>query len=165
MSHHQKVPLSVLIPTKDESRNIATCIDSLGWAGEIIVFDSFSGDDTTDIARAKGARVVQRVFDNFATHKNWALDNLDFRNEWILLVDADERASERLAEEIGDIAGRPGAANGYYVPILVWMWGRPIHCHYPVYNLRLLRRGKGRYEDRIVHEHMIVEGETGYLRK
>ena len=164
MNQDHKIPLSVLIPTKDESRNIKACIESLDWADEIIVLDSLSTDDTVDIARALGIRVVERRFDDFATHKNWAFDNIDFRNDWILLVDADERATERLAGEIGEIIGRADAAQGYYVPILVLMWDRPIHCHYPVYNLRFLRRGAGRYENRIVHEHMIIEGEVGYLR-
>ena len=164
MGRCNKIPVSVLIPTKDETRNIKACIKSLEWADEIIVYDSYSTDDTVDIAQSLGVRVVLRVFDDFATHKNWALDNIDFRNNWILLVDADERATEQLAEEILDITQRTDASDGYYVPILVWMWDRPIHCHYPVHNLRFLRRGKGRYENRIVHEHMIIEGKVEYLR-
>lgn len=164
MGRYNKIPVSVLIPTKDETRNIKACINSLEWADEIVVFDSHSTDDTVEIAQSLGVRIVKRVFDNFSTHKNWALNNIKFRNDWILLVDADERATEHLAEEIFEITQRTDASDGYYVPILVWMWDRPIHCHYPVYNLRFLRRGKGRYENRIVHEHMIIEGKVGYLR-
>jgi len=157
------VPVSVLIPTKDEERNIAACIESVAWADDIVVLDSHSTDRTVEIAEAHGARVVKRVFDDFATHKNWAIDTIAFRNPWLLIVDADEKGSAALAREIM-ARTRAEPHNGYFVPILVHMWNRPIRCHYPVYNLRLIRLGKARYERRIVHEHMIVEGTTGYLK-
>jgi glycosyltransferase involved in cell wall biosynthesis len=158
------IPVSVIVPTRDEERNIAECLDSLAWAGEIILFDSHSTDCTVEIARARGARIVQRRFDNFSTHKNWALDNIGFAHPWVLLVDADERATPELAAEIGATIARPDACNGYYVARQNWVWGEPLRCLYPDYNLRLLRHGKGRYEDRIVHEHMVIEGPAGYLR-
>src|SRR5512135_542026 len=96
----QKSPVSVLICTKNEERNLGDCLKSLAWAEDCVVFDSYSDDQTVQIAQAEGARVVQRQFDNFSAHKNWALDNLDFRHDWILIVDADERVTPDLAREI-----------------------------------------------------------------
>ena len=165
MTSSRKVPVSVLIPTRDEERNIAACIDSLSWADEIVVFDSYSTDPTVDIARAKGATVVQRVFDSFSAHKNWALDNIDFHNDWIFIVDADERASDSLAAEIDACIARSDRLAGYYVARENWAWGRRLHCMSPDYQLRLVRRGRARYEDRIVHEHMRVDGDVGFLKQ
>ena len=88
-----KTPVSVLICTKNEERNLGACLKSVAWADDCVVLDSYSDDQTVTIAREQGARVVQRQFDNFSTHKNWALDHLDFRHDWILIVDADERVT------------------------------------------------------------------------
>lgn len=159
-----KVPVSVIVLTKDEERNIGICLDSLAWADEVIVFDSYSSDRTVDIAREKGASVVARKFDNFAAHKNWAIDNLDLRHDWIFFVDADERGTPLLAEETRQVVSDPLSRNGYYVAGENWLWGKPMRAIYPNFNLRLIRRGKGRYEDRIVHEHMVIEGPAGYLK-
>lgn len=159
-----KVPVSVIVLTKDEERNIGICLDSLDWADEVIVFDSHSTDRTVEIANEKGATVVQRPFDNFAAHKNWALDNLELRHDWVFFVDADERGTPLLAEETRGIVTDAGSLNGYYVAGENWLWGKPMRAIYPNYNLRLIRRGKGRYEDRIVHEHMVIEGPAGYLK-
>ncbi len=158
------IPVSAIVLTLDEERNIAACLDSLERLGEVVVLDSHSGDRTVEIARARGARVVQRKFDNFSAHKNWALDNIDFAYDWVLFVDADERATGVLSDEIGTTISHAAARNGYYIAGENWVWGKAMRCIYPNYNLRLLRRGKGRYEDRIVHEHMVIEGPAGYLR-
>ncbi len=77
MSSFEKEPLSVLIPTKNEERNLEECIASAAWANEIIVYDSHSTDDMIAIAEKAGAKIVKRVFDTFAVHKNWALDNVE----------------------------------------------------------------------------------------
>ncbi len=133
---------------------------------EVIVFDSYSTDRTVEIAKEYGARVIQREFDNFSAHKNWALDNVPFRNEWILIVDADERVENGLAEEIGQVVSRNDpTVDGHFVALKymfagVWMrhggW-------YPGWQMRLFRRGRVRYESRIVHEHMMQDGNAGYL--
>jgi glycosyltransferase involved in cell wall biosynthesis len=161
-----KAPVSVLIPTKDEERNIAECIKSVSWADEIIVFDSFSSDETLRIAREMSAKIVQRRFDNFSAHKNWALDHIDFRHEWILIVDADERVTEALAAEISTLLQQPPELNGYYIARQNWFAGKWMRHGgwYPNWNLRLLRRGYGRYESRIVHEHVLLNGPAGFLK-
>jgi glycosyltransferase involved in cell wall biosynthesis len=112
--------------------------------------------------------VVQRAFDVFSTHKNWAIDNIDMRHDWILLVDADERVTPALAAEIAAVVTRndPDGPVGWYIPRQNFFAGRWVrHCGmYPDWQLRLFRRGRARYEDRIVHEHMLVDGPTGRLR-
>jgi len=159
------VPVSVVIPTKDEERNIEACIASVAWAGEIIVFDSHSTDATLALAEKNGARIVQRVFDTFAVHKNWALDNIEFSHDWVLLLDADERLTDALAAEIRDAVARSDGPDGWYIARRNMFCGKWLRHGgvYPDYNLRLFRRGKARYEDRIVHEHMILDGEAGYF--
>ena len=163
-----KIPLSVLIPTLNEAGNIAECLESVGFADECIVFDSYSTDDTLELARAGGARIVQREFDVFSAHKNWALDNIDFAHEWILILDADERVTPRLATEIASVVNAAigeDSDNGYYIArqnIFQGKWVRHAGM-YPDWRLRLFRRGKARYEDRVVHEHMKVDGHAGFL--
>lgn len=160
------VPVSVLIPTKDEERNLPSTLDALHWADEIVVFDSFSSDRTVALARERGCAVFQREFDNFSDHKNWALDNIPFRNAWILILDADEKVSPELAREIGAICADAGSCDGYYIPRQIWVDGVWLKYagKYPDYQLRLFRRGRARYERRIVHEHMLVDGPVGYLK-
>ena len=163
-----KLPLSVLIPTLNEARNIADCLAAVAFADDCVVFDSHSTDDTLELARAAGARVVQREFDTFSAHKNWALDNIDFAHEWILIVDADERVTPKLATEIAMVVNAEiaeDADNGYYIArqnIFQGKWLRHAGM-YPDWRLRLFRRGRARYEDRLVHEHMKVEGHAGFL--
>ena len=144
----RKTPVSVLICTKNEERNLGACLESVSWADDCVVLDSYSDDDTVNIARRGGARVVQREFDNFSAHKNWALDNIDFRHDWILIVDADERVTPDLAREIAAIVSGSPPHHGYYVARQNWFAGTWIRHGgwYPDWNLRLLRRGQGRYE-------------------
>jgi len=115
MSSSEKVPLSVLIPTKNEERNLKECIASVAWADEIIVYDSHSTDDTIAIAEKAGAKIVKQVFDTFTVHKNWALDNVEFRNAWVLLLDADERVTDLLAEEIKQAVKTQDGPVGYHI--------------------------------------------------
>ncbi len=161
----ETLPLSVLIPTLNEARNIANCLAAVAFAGERVVFDSHSTDETLEIARAAGARIVQREFDVFSRHKNWALDNIDFAHDWLLIVDADERVTPALAAEIAAAIADPDAADGYYIARQNLFQGKWIrHAGmYPDWQLRLFRRGKARYEDRIVHEHMVADGRTAFL--
>jgi glycosyltransferase involved in cell wall biosynthesis len=84
-------PVSVLVPTLDEELNLPECLASLKWADEVFVVDSFSADRTVEIARNCGAQIVQHAFESYSRQKNWALESLPFRNEWVLIVDADER--------------------------------------------------------------------------
>lgn len=160
----ETAPLSVLIPTRDEERNIEACLASVAFAGECVVFDSGSIDTTREVAATRGARVVERAFDVFSRHKNWALDNIDFGHDWVLILDADERVPPALAEEIRRVLAAP-TADGYYVARQNLFQGKWIrHAGmYPDWQLRLFRRGRARYENRCVHEHMVVDGQTAFL--
>ena len=106
------LPVSVLVPTLDEEVNLPDCLRSVAWADEVFVVDSFSADQTVQIARAQGAQVVQHAFASYSRQKNWALDTLPFRNEWVLIVDADERVTPELCCEI-QRALRSDAFEGY----------------------------------------------------
>ena len=172
-----RVPVSVLVPTRNESRNITRCLDPLrGWADEIVVVDSRSTDDTVEIAEAYGATVLQ--FDyagGWPKKRQWALDTFDFRNEWILLLDADEILLGPIKNEIA----RAVAANdhdGYWLRFQLYFLGRQLrHGGFDLWKLFLFRKGKGRYERRLekqdasmsdieIHEHVIVDGRVGRLR-
>lgn len=161
MSHPQ---LSAVILTKNESRQIAECIDTLTWADDIVIFDSFSDDGTPELARAKGARVMQNAFVHYAQQRNAALERV--HAEWIFFVDADERVPPELAAEVQEVVhGRPEV--GWWVPRHNYIVGRCIRYAgwYPDYQLRLMRRDRARYDPvREVHEVVLLDGPAGYLK-
>lgn len=160
-------PVSVLIPTLNEEINLPACLESVAWADEVFVVDSFSTDRTVEIARQHGAAVVQHAFENYSRQKNWALDTLPFRHPWVFIVDADERVTPDLRWEVQAIVADPEhPVDGYYVNRKFIFLGRWIrHAGwYPSWNLRLFRHARGRYDDREVHEHLVLEGRAGYLR-
>ena len=164
--------VEIVIPTFNEELNLPHALESVrGWPAAVHVVDSESTDATRELAEAAGANVVVRPWLGYAAQKNWALDNLPIESEWVFILDADESITPELRDEIlaitrGGAAGDGAAADGYYVNRLTYFLGRPIrHCGYfPSWNLRLFRHGRARYEDRDVHEHMIVDGETRRLK-
>jgi glycosyltransferase involved in cell wall biosynthesis len=158
-------PVSVLVPTLDEELNLPDCLDSMSWADEVFVVDSYSRDRTVQIARERGAHVVQHPFESYSRQKNWALDTLPFRNPWVLIVDADERVTPELKCEMETVLPNADSA-GYYLNRRVIFLGRWIrHAGwYPNWNLRLFRHQLGRYDGREVHEHVVLDGPAGYLR-
>lgn len=153
--------LSAVILTLNEEKHITACIDSLRWADEIIVFDSFSTDKTVQFAEVAGATVYQSRFEHYAQQRNAALDQI--QTEWVFFVDADERGTPELAGEIRDvIANRPEA--GWNVPRHNYIFGQLTKGAgwFPDYQLRLFKQGRVRYE-RPVHEIAVVDGEIGHL--
>lgn len=158
------VRLSVIIITKDEAANIAACLDSLAFCDERIVVDCGSADDTVAIARAKGARVEHRDWQGFGAQKNYALSLAT--GDWVLSIDADERVSPALADEIRAAIAAP-AAQAFEMPRLSTFCGREMRhsAWYPDYVLRLFRRGAAKFTDDIVHERAIVEGRVGRLKE
>jgi glycosyltransferase involved in cell wall biosynthesis len=173
-----KVPVSVIVPVKNEATNIKACLESIVWADQIFVVDSDSRDQTCEIAARMGAEVVQFEFSGgWPKKKNWSLENLPFKHEWILLLDADERVTPDLADEIAKTVLHPNNCDGFYVNRRMIFLGRWIrHCGwYPSWNLRLFRHSRGRYErltdaspfgtgDVEVHEHVVLDGKAGFLR-
>lgn len=157
--------VSIVIPTFDEEVHVARAVRSGLALGPVFVVDSESADRTRTIARESGATVVEHAWEGYAAQKNWALDNLDFHTEWVFILDADEVLTPALCEEVrqlAEAADRPG----YYVAREYFFLGRHLRhaWHYPDFQLRLFRLGHARYEDRIVHEHIILDGEPGFLR-
>jgi (heptosyl)LPS beta-1,4-glucosyltransferase len=160
------VELAAVVLTKNEERHIGDCLDSLAWADEQVVFDDFSSDRTVEIAKAQGARVIEHALKSFAAQRDAALAAVDA--EWILFLDADERVTPALANEVRRVirCGADQARAGWWVPRHNYMIGHRMKGGgwYPDYQLRLLRRGKARYDPaHPVHEIVILEGEAGYL--
>lgn len=156
--------LSAIVLTKNEQAVIGGCIESLLWAGEIIIIDSFSSDKTIDIARSCGVRVHQHPFNNFAEQRNFALNIAN--REWVLFLDADEQVSSQLVTEINDAVGITGI-SGWWIPRKNFIFGRWMrHAGmYPDYQLRLMRRTKSTYNpNQLVHEQPTIAGECGYLK-
>lgn len=155
--------LSVIVITKNEAANIRACLESVAWADEIIVVDSGSTDDTVAICREFGAQVHVHDWPGFGPQKNRALDYAT--RDWVFSIDADERVTPELHAEI-EAAMHSAQADGYEIPRLSSFCGRYIrHSGWqPDYVLRLFRRDAGRFSDDLVHERVIVQGNTGRLK-
>lgn len=173
----KKVSLSVFIPAKNEEANIARCLDSVSWADQRFVVDSQSADKTCEIAEERGAEVVQFHYEGgWPKKKNWALENLPFRHDWVLILDADETLPAEAEEEIRSIVENSEEVHaGYWINRRYFFMGRPLkHAYFPNWNLRLFRNELGRYEkltahstdsgDHEIHEHVVVKGSTGKMR-
>jgi glycosyltransferase involved in cell wall biosynthesis len=162
--------IAVIIPAFNEERNIPHALRSvMDWADEVHVVDSQSTDRTREISRELGATVTVQPWLGYARQKNWALDNLDLTSDWVFILDADEAILPELRDELLAIAARPVdevVEVGFHINRYFLFLGKRIrHCgYYPSWNLRFFRRGKARYEEREVHEHMIVDGPAGYLK-
>jgi glycosyltransferase involved in cell wall biosynthesis len=156
--------LSVIIITKNEEANIRACIESVAWADEIIVVDSGSSDATVEICRELGAQVYVHDWPGFGMQKNRALGYAT--KDWVFSIDADERVTHELREEIQSAMQR-GQAEGYEIPRLSSFCGRYMHHSgwYPDYVLRLFRRGSGKFSDDLVHERVIVNGAIAKLQQ
>ena len=173
----QPVPVSILIPIKNEASNLPRCLAAVAWADEIFVVDSQSTDGSQEIAERHGAKVVQFEFNGtWPKKKNWALENIPFRHEWVFILDADEvMPPEAEAEFRAIVTDANHAVAGYWINRRFMFMGKWLrHAYYPNWNLRLFKHRLGRHEkltdvdtqsgDNEVHEHVVVQGETGRLR-
>ncbi len=156
--------LSVIITTYNEEVNIGACIESVAWADEILVVDSFSTDRTVEIIKSYPVRFEQREYFGSAAQKNWALDRVE--HDWVLIVDADERVPEPLAREILVFLTKEPEADGYYIRRENLFVDKVIrHSGWSTDRvIRLFRREKGRYPNRRVHADLAVEGPTPELQ-
>jgi glycosyltransferase involved in cell wall biosynthesis len=158
--------LSVLLPTFNNGGIVRHALESVSWADEILVVDSFSTDDTLDICREYGARVIQNEYIQSAKQKNWAIPQC--ANEWVLQIDTDEVLEPGLREEIQSVLENPPAGvDGFRINFKHDVLGRWVRVDglYPEYHLRLFRRDVGRFEDKEVHAHVQVPGEVRTLQK
>jgi glycosyltransferase involved in cell wall biosynthesis len=153
--------ISVLILTRNEENDLPGCLESVAWSDDVYVFDSQSTDRTGEIAKGRGAHFVQRKFDNYAAQKNAALLELPFKNEWIFLLDADERPTEELTAEMPRaISSAPDGVNGFSMRRRDFWRGTWLkHAQITPYYIRLVRKGKARFR-REVNEVLEVDGRT-----
>lgn len=156
--------ISIIIITRNEADNIADCLTSVNWADEIVVVDASSTDNTVDICKQHGAQVsVTQEWPGFGPQKNRALALAS--KEWVLSIDADERVSNDLRDEITSIINAPNTADAYQLP------RSSQFCHqfmrhsgwYPDYVTRLFKRNQANFSQDIVHEKVIHQGKAGQL--
>jgi len=159
--------VSVLILTLNEERNLPACFDALTWCDDVVVFDSFSSDRTEEIAKARGARVFQKRFENYGKQREAARTEVEYRHPWVLTIDADERPEPELVDEIHALL-RAGDQ-----PHVAYRMRRKDHFMsqwikhatlYPSWFVRLYRNDRISYPSRAVHEYPDVQGSIGELQ-
>lgn len=161
----EKVPISVVIITKNEVENIEACLKSISWADEIIIVDDFSTDETVGLAEKYTNKIFKRKMDVEGVHRNYAYSLAS--NEWILSLDADERVSPKLKEEIGRVVKEGTDCVVFSIPLRnyignYWIrWGG----WYPAYKDRFFRKGHFRYEEVGVHPRVFYDGKCGRLKE
>jgi len=159
-------PVTAMVFTLNEEQNLPRCLESLGWCDDVIVIDSFSKDRTEEICRAAGVHFHQHVFEGFGKQRNWAIDNTSPKHDWILILDADERVTDELVEEMRRLCTEspPGVA-AYRLKRRFYLWGRWLkHSSlYPTWVVRLVHKDRVRYINRGHAETQEVEGDIGEL--
>jgi glycosyltransferase involved in cell wall biosynthesis len=162
-----KASVSVLVFTLNEELNLPTCLSSLRWCDDIVVVDSFSTDNTLDICRRHKVQVVQNAFTGFGDQRNFALQNIDLKHEWVLILDADERVPEELARELSSLANaNDSSIAAYRLRRRFHLWGKWLRHSslYPTWVVRFVRRGKVRYINRGHAETEEVAGQLGEVQ-
>ncbi|HUN23963.1 MAG TPA: glycosyltransferase family 2 protein [Anaerolineales bacterium] len=160
-----QLSLTAIVLTYNEEKHLPGCLASLGWVPHVLVFDSFSTDQTCQIARQSGASVLQKRFENYAAQRNAALKAVD--SEWVLFIDADERVLPALQAEILSRVTNNPQEHGFWIPRHNYIFGKLTRHSgwYPDYQLRLMRRVGAEYDsNRQVHELVQLAGETAYLQ-
>lgn len=160
-------PISVLVLTLNEEVNLRRCLESLRWCDDVVVLDSGSTDHTVAIAQEFGARVIERPFDNWASHQNWALQSIEFRHPWLYYSDADEVITPELRDEMVAVASADAQPHvAYRLRYKNYFLGRWIrHCGiYPTWVLRFYKPDTVHYE-RLVNPTASVDGSVGLLQE
>jgi glycosyltransferase involved in cell wall biosynthesis len=160
--------ISVVILTQNEEPNIADCLASCEWCDDVHVLDSGSTDRTLDISGERGAKVHSNPFRSFGQQRNWAIDNIEHKHDWVFHLDADERFTPELVQEMREVATANPAMAGYYVPhklIFMGRWLRRAEGGYPVYQMRFFHRRRMRFRDWGHGQREDTVGEIGTLSK
>jgi glycosyltransferase involved in cell wall biosynthesis len=169
-----KIPISVIVSVKNEALNLPSCLDKLKRFDQIVVVDSGSTDDTTIIAAAMGAEVLQFEWNGkFPKKRNWALQNAKLRHDWILFLDADEFVTEEFVNEVA-FRTQDDSYNGFTIQFENYFMGKKLKYGYGFQKSALFKKSKGAYEkieedlwshlDMEVHEHPIIEGKVGIIK-
>lgn len=162
----EKMRVSVCIITFNEEDRIRDCLESVIWADEIIVVDSYSVDRTVEICKEYTDKVFLHKWSGFVEQKNYAIDKA--KNNWVLCVDADERVPDELADEINEELGVQDIKyNGFFLRRHSYYLGRLLNYGgwYPDYKLRLFRKDKGRCKGINPHDKVEVQGTKKYIKK
>jgi len=156
--------VSVLILTKNEKQDLPGCLASVAWCDDVHVFDSFSEDGTVEIAVDFGAKITQRIFDNWSSHQNWGLVNIDFKYNWVLYIDADERVSEELKSAVLNASMIVNDNVAYEIQRRDFSWNGVWlkHAQISPFYLRFFQPNKMRYE-RLVNPISIPDGPISKL--
>ena len=157
--------VSALILTHNEENNIKECIDSVSFCDEILVVDSFSSDNTVDIAERSGAKVIRNKWPGFAAQRDFGIKKCS--RDWVLMVDADERVTDALQARITEVTrGEKQEYCGYEIPRKTFAFGKEMKHMWPGRSLRLFLKEKGRMTlEREVHEEVLIDGPVGSLRE
>lgn len=173
MNRSDKIPVSVVVPVKNEGKTLGRCLDRLSRFSEILVVDSGSTDNTVEVAQQRGIEVVSFEWDGkYPKKRNWMLMNHRFRYDWVFFLDADELVTEEFCDELSSAVDEKRYA-GYWISYINFFQGRPLRFGDAQRKLALFRVGSGLYEqieeenwshlDMEVHEHPIINGEVGSL--
>ena len=158
----------MIILSYNEEHTIRDCLESVHEVmDEIFIVDSYSTDRTLEIARRYTDKIYQHPFEDYGTQRNWAQENLPIGNEWVFHIDADERVTRELTDELRKIFSAPIAGvDGFLVSRRTMFMGRWIKHggHYPAYHLRIFRKGLGRCEERLYDQHFYVNGSVAALK-
>lgn len=160
-----KTPVSIVILTFNEEKNIRDCIESvLDFTDDIFVVDSGSTDKTLEILSTYPVQVFSNLFENYSQQRNWAIDTLKFKTEWVLNLDADHRTTEEFKVDIRNLFynGIPPNVNAILASRRTMFMGKWIKYggHYPTYHAAMFRLGKGKCENKLYDQHFLVEGDT-----
>jgi glycosyltransferase involved in cell wall biosynthesis len=160
---NRKSEIVAIVLTRNEERHIGECLDALAWADRRVVIDTASTDRTCEIAREHRAEVRPLPFENFAAQRNKAMELIDA--EWVLFVDADERVTPELADEIRLVVAARMEENGWWIPRKNYLFGKLTRGagYWPDHQMRLLRRGHARYV-RPASETVELDGRAGFLQ-
>jgi glycosyltransferase involved in cell wall biosynthesis len=152
--------ISAVLMIYNEAAQIRDCIETVKWADEIVVCDSYSTDGTVEICREYTDRIFQRKFDNFGNQKLWTLDKPS--HEWVLFVEADERFPAELQREIREVLSGPVEYDGFWIPYRHFFLGREMKGKFwDPRRVKLYRKAKGGWQRKLVHSSFVIEGRIG----
>ena len=153
--------ISVLILTKNEQQDLPGCLASVAWSDDIHLYDSMSTDATVEIAEKAGAKITRRPFDNWASHQNWGLQNIQFKHSWVFYIDADERMTPELIAAVKQAVQQPGDSVAFRLQRRDFFMGTWLkHVQASPFYMRLFRPEKMRYE-RLVNPISLADGPVG----